>query len=215
MTVDASVLLGVDDLAALVDELAGRVGTDHPDGVVLLGVLKGALVFTADLARAISDVPVMVDFLAISRYAPDSGRVRILKDVDIEVAGRDVVLVEDLVDTGLTLAYLLGHLDAREPRSLEVCTLLDRPERRIVPIEPRYVGETVPADAFVVGYGLHVGERYRNLPFVLQVDREGLAAEPEGCLAWYEGGPDHRAGAGEGSGKPDARLAHEYERRRP
>ena len=215
MTVDASVLLAVDDLAALVDALALRLATDHPDGVVLLGVLKGALVFTADLARAISDVPVVVDFLSISRYAPDSGRVRILKDVDIEVAGRDVVLVEDLVDTGLTLAYLLGHLGAREPRSLEVCTLLDRPERRIVPIEPRYVGETVAADAFVVGYGLHVGERYRNLPFVLQVDREALSAEPEGCLAWYEGGPDHRVAAEEGSAKPDARLAHEYERRRP
>jgi hypoxanthine phosphoribosyltransferase len=215
VTVDASVLLAADDLAALVDELALRITTDHAEGIVLLGVLKGALVFTADLARAISDVPVTVDFLSISRYAPDSGRVRILKDVDIEVAGRDVVIVEDLVDTGLTLAYLLGHVGAREPRSLEVCTLLDRPERRIVPIEPRYVGETVPADAFVVGYGLHVGERYRNLPFVLQVDREALAAEPAGCLAWYEGDPDHRAGAGEGSAKPDARLAHEYERRRP
>jgi hypoxanthine phosphoribosyltransferase len=215
VTIDASVLLGVDDLAAMVDQLAGRVARDHPDGVVLLGVLKGALVFTADLARAISDVPVVIDFLSISRYAPDSGRVRILKDVDIEVAGRDVVLVEDLVDTGLTLAYLLGHVGAREPRSLEVCTLLDRPERRIVPIEPRYVGEKVPADAFVVGYGLHVGERYRNLPFVLQVDREGLAAEPEGCLAWYEGDPEYPARAGEGPGNADARLAHEYERRRP
>jgi hypoxanthine phosphoribosyltransferase len=215
VTVDASVLLGVDDLANLVDALAVRVATDHSDGVVLLGVLKGALVFTSDLARAISEVPVTIDFLSISRYAPDSGRVRILKDVDLEISGRDVVLVEDLVDTGLTLAYLLGHLGAREPRSLEVCTLLDRPERRIVPIEPRYVGETVPADAFVVGYGLHVGERYRNLPFVLQVDREALTAEPTGCLAWYEGAPDHRAAAGEGSARPDARLADEYERRRP
>jgi hypoxanthine phosphoribosyltransferase len=214
VTVDAGVLLAADDLAALVDELAARVGADHPDGVVLLGVLKGALVFTADLARAI-DVPVMLDFLSISRYAPDSGRVRILKDVDIEVAGRDVVLVEDLVDTGLTLAYLLGHVGAREPRSIEVCTLLDRPERRIVPIEPRYVGATVAADAFVVGYGLHVGERYRNLPFVLQVDRAALAAEPAGCLAWYEGGPDRSAAAEEGAPNPDARLAHEYERRRP
>lgn len=201
MTVDAGVLLGEDDLAAVVDELAARISADHPEGVVLLGVLKGALVFTSDLARAISDVPVIVDFLSISRYAPESGRVRILKDVDIEVAGRDVVLVEDLVDTGLTLAYLLGHVGAREPRSLEVCTLLDRPERRIVPIEPRYVGETVPADAFVVGYGLHVGERYRNLPFVLQVDREALAAEPAGCLAWYEGGPRSSGRGGSRIGK--------------
>ena len=103
--------------------------------MVLVGVLKGALVFTADLARAVQDVPVVVDFLAISRYAPDSGRVRILKDVDVDLAGRDVVVVEDLVDTGLTLAYLLGHLESSRPRTLDVCTLIDRPERRIVPTE--------------------------------------------------------------------------------
>jgi len=148
-------------------------------------VLKGALVFSADLARAIRQVPVTLDYLGISRYAPDSGRVRILKDLDVEIEGRDVVVVEDLVDTGLTLAYLLGHVRERGPRRLEVCTLLDRPERRIVPLEPRYVGQTVPGDAFVVGYGLHVGERYRNLPVVLEVDRDGILADPEAGLAWY------------------------------
>ena len=217
MTVDARVLLTRDELRARVRALAARVTEDHPDGVVLVGVLKGALVFTADLARAVAGIPLVLDFLAISRYAPDSGRVRILKDVDVEIAGQDVVVVEDLVDTGLTLAYLLGHLESLRPRTLRVCTLLDRPERRIVPTEVRYVGEEVPGDAFVVGYGLHVGERYRNLPFVLQVDREALDADPAGCLGWY-GALDPRSAAtspeaGADLQNPDAMVADELERR--
>lgn len=219
MTVEARVLLTRDDLRARVSALAARVAEDHPDGVVLVGVLKGALVFAADLARALVDVPVVLDFLAISRYAPDSGRVRILKDVDVEIAGRDVVVVEDLVDTGLTLAYLLAHLEPLRPRALDVCTLLDRPERRIVPTDVGYVGAELPGDAFVVGYGLHVGERYRNLPFVLQVDREALDADPDGCLAWYRAA-DPRPGAtapdpGDEPENPDAMVADELERRRP
>ncbi len=185
MTVAARVLLDRPAIEERVEQLAGAISADHPEGVVLVVVLKGALVFSADLARAIRQVPVTLDYLGISRYAPDSGRVRILKDLDVEVEGRDVVVVEDLVDTGLTLAYLLGHVRERGPRRLEVCTLLDRPERRIVPLEPRYVGQTVPGDAFVVGYGLHVGERYRNLPVVLEVDRDGILADPEAGLAWY------------------------------
>jgi hypoxanthine phosphoribosyltransferase len=217
VTVDARVLLTRDDLRGRVATLARHVATDHGDGVVLIGVLKGALVFTSDLARAITDVPVVLDFLAISRYAADSGRVRILKDVDVDIAGRDVVVVEDLVDTGLTLAYLLGHLGSLRPRSLDVCTLIDRPERRIVPTDVRYVGEVVPGDAFVVGYGLHVGERYRNLPFVLQVDREALDADPGGCLEWYST-PDARgAQVPDGGDEPerrDAMVADELERRR-
>jgi hypoxanthine phosphoribosyltransferase len=186
VTVPARVLLDRVAIARTVERLAGDIAADHPDGVVLVAVLKGALVFSADLARALRDVPVTLDYLGISRYAPDSGRVRILKDLDVDVAGRDVVVVEDLVDTGLTLAYLLGHLREREPRRVEVCTLLDRPGRRIVPLEPRYVGAVVPADAFVVGYGLHVGERYRNLPVVLEVDREAIVADPAGGLGWYD-----------------------------
>jgi hypoxanthine phosphoribosyltransferase len=217
VTVDARVLLTRDDLRGRVERLARHVSTDHVDGVVLIGVLKGALVFTSDLARAITDVPVVLDFLAISRYAADSGRVRILKDVDVDIEGRDVVVVEDLVDTGLTLAYLLGHLGSLRPRSLDVCTLIDRPERRIVPTDVRYVGEEVPGDAFVVGYGLHVGERYRNLPFVLQVDRDALDADPAGCLEWY-GNPDARRAqapeSGDESERRDARVADEVERRR-
>ncbi len=172
-----------------VDALAERIASDHPRGVVLVGVLKGALLFTADLARALGRlVPApetLVDFLAISRYAPDSGRVRLLRDVDVDVVDREVVLVEDLVDTGLTSAYLLEHLRSLGPRSVELCALLDRAERRVVPVAPRYVGATIPGDAFVLGYGLHVGERYRNLPMVVRADRELLDADPDACLACY------------------------------
>jgi hypoxanthine phosphoribosyltransferase len=189
VTLGARVLLDRDALEAHTTRLAREIEGDHPGGVVLVAVLKGALVFSSDLARQIRDVPVLLDYLGISRYAPDSGRVRILKDLDLEVAGRDVVVVEDLVDTGLTLAYLLSHLRARGPRRLDVCTLLDRPDRRIVPLEPRYVGAMIPGDAFVVGYGLHVGERFRNLPFVVEADREALLDVPEAGLAWYEAPP--------------------------
>jgi hypoxanthine phosphoribosyltransferase len=186
---DTEVVLGRVGLAERVQRLGDSIALDHPDGVVLVGVLKGALVFIADLVRAIGRAPtpceVMIDFLAISRYAPDSGRVRILKDLDLDVADRDVVVVEDLVDTGLTLAYLLEHLRGRGARTVDVCTLLDRPERRIVPIVPRYVGEEIPGDAFVVGYGLHVGERYRNLPVIVRVDARTVTADPDAYLALY------------------------------
>ena len=179
------VLLDEEQLAARVAGLAARIAADHPDGVVLVGVLKGALVFLADLARAIRGVDVQLDFLAISRYAPDSGRVRILQDLELDVAGRDVVLVEDLVDTGLTLAYLLQHVRDRGPRRVEVCALLDRAARRIVPLDVRYVGVEVAGDAFVLGYGLHYAERYRNLPVVVEADRAAVAADPDAYLALY------------------------------
>jgi hypoxanthine phosphoribosyltransferase len=179
------VLLDREQLAACVTGLAAQIASDHPGGVVLVGVLKGALVFLADLARAIQAVDVQLDFLAISRYAPDSGRVRILQDLELDVAGRDVVLVEDLVDTGLTLAYLLEHVRDRNPRSVEICALLDRAARRIVPLDVRYVGIEVPGDAFVLGYGLHYAERYRNLPFVLEVDRATVADDPDAYLSVY------------------------------
>lgn len=179
------VLLDQDALRTRVDALAARIAADHPDGVILVGVLKGALVFLADLARAIRGIDVQLDFLAISRYAPDSGRVRILQDLDLDVAGRDVVLVEDLVDTGLTLAYLLGHVRERGPRRLDVCALLDRVERRIVPLEVRYVGIEVPGDAFLLGYGLHYAERYRNLPVVVEADLAAVLADPDAYLDAY------------------------------
>lgn len=181
------VLVDRDALARHVERIAGQIATDHPDGVVLVGILKGALIFLADLARAINDVDVTVDFLAISRYAPDSGRVRILKDLDIDVEGRDVVLVEDLVDTGLTLAYLLAHVRERSPRALDVCTLLDRPARRIVPQPVRYVGQEIP-DVFVLGYGLHHADLYRNVPYIVEADRRVVLERPAAYVDALYGG---------------------------
>jgi hypoxanthine phosphoribosyltransferase len=184
----APVLLDEAAIAALVERLATEIAADHPDGVVLVGVLKGALLFVADLARAIRGIDVAVDFLAISRYAPDSGRVRILKDLDLDVGGRDVVVVEDLVDTGLTLAYLLQHVQDRHPRHLDVCALLDRSARRIVPLPLRYVGRELPDDTFVLGYGLHVEERYRNLSVVIRGERSVAAEDPAAYLPYYHRG---------------------------
>jgi hypoxanthine phosphoribosyltransferase len=165
-----------------VTRVAAEIAADHPDGVVLVGVLKGALIFLADLARALTTIEVAVDFIAISRYAPDSGRVRILHDVDLDLTGRDVILVEDLVDTGLTIAYLLDHLRARGPRELDVCALLDRTARRIVPLQVRYVGSSLP-DVFVLGYGLHLADLYRNVPRVVEADRSVVQHDPGAYVA--------------------------------
>lgn len=181
MTEVASVLFGREDIRRRVQELGRSIAEDYAGREpVLVTVLKGGAVFLADLMRS---TPLVVEphFMAISRYgdAKESlGRVRILLDVDIDVAGRDVLLVEDIVDTALTLRYLLGVLRARGPSSLEVCTLLDKAVRRIVPLAPRYVGFECP-DRFVVGYGLDFQERYRNLPDIVQVhDLDALAADP-------------------------------------
>jgi len=174
-------------IAATVARLAAEITADHPDGVVLVGVLKGASIFLADLARAVHDVDVAIAFIAISRYAPDSGRVRILHDVDLDLTGRDVVLVEDLVDTGLTLGYLVKHLEAQGPRRVDVCTLLDRPARRILPVDVRYVGVEIP-DVFVLGYGLHRADLYRNVPRVVVADKDVVATTPDAYVdALYAG----------------------------
>ena len=178
------VLLDRDALQAAVERVAREIERDFPDGVVLVGVLKGALLFCADLARAIRAVDVLVDFLAISRYAPDSGRVRIVCDVSLDLSGRDVVLVEDLVDTGLTASFLAGYVEALGARRVELCTLLDRPARRFLPVQPRYVGAVVD-DVFVLGGGLHHRDRYRNLPVVLEVDRATVTADPDVHLRWF------------------------------
>jgi hypoxanthine phosphoribosyltransferase len=173
-----NVLLDQTAIARHVRRLGQEIAEDHPDGVVLVGVLKGALIFLADLVRAVPDIAVEVDFMSISRFAPDSGRVRILHDLETDIGGRDVVIVEDIVDTGLTLAYLSGQLEARGPRRLHTCTLLDRPSRRIVPQEVRYRG-VVLTNEYVLGYGLHVRDLYRNVPYVIAADRDVLFARPD------------------------------------
>jgi hypoxanthine phosphoribosyltransferase len=172
------VLLDADDIAQHVQRLGREIGDDHPDGVLLVGVLMGALIFLADLVRAIDHTNVEVDFMSISRFAPDSGRVRILHDLGTDITGRDVVVVEDIIDTGLTLAYLMGQLEARAPRRLNACALLDRPARRIVPQAVRYRGVEL-SDEYVLGYGLHVRDLYRNVPYVVTADRDVLVGRPD------------------------------------
>ncbi len=172
------VLLDPAAIAHHVRRLGLEIAEDHPDGVVLVGVLKGALIFLADLVRAIPDIVVEVDFMSISRFAPDSGRVRILHDLERDIGGRDVVIVEDIIDTGLTLAYLSAQLGARGPHRLRACTLLDRPARRIVPQEVRYRGVEL-TNEYVLGYGLHVHDLYRNVPYVIAADRDVLVARPD------------------------------------
>ena len=169
------------ELAETVTRLAAEIDRDHPDGVVLIGVLKGSVFFMADLVRAIT-VPCEVDFMAISHFAPDSGRVRIVKDLESDIAGRNVVLVEDIVDTGLTLSYLLTQLAARGPASLEVCALLDRSRRRIVPLPTRYCGVVIE-DVFMLGYGLDFAERYRNHPGLVIGDVRVLERDPDAYVS--------------------------------
>ncbi len=169
------------ELAETVTRLAAEIDRDHPDGVVLIGVLKGSVFFMADLVRAIT-VPCEVDFIAISHFAPDSGRVKIVKDLDGDIAGRNVVLVEDIVDTGLTLSYLLTQLAARGPASLEICALLDRSRRRIVPLPTRYCGAVIE-DVFMLGYGLDFAERYRNHPGLVIGDVRVLERDPDAYVS--------------------------------
>ncbi|HEY8498219.1 MAG TPA: hypoxanthine phosphoribosyltransferase [Limnochordales bacterium] len=162
------VLIDEQRIAQRVRALGRQISADYAGREpVLIGILKGAVLFLADLLRALS-IHASVDFMAISSYGSgtqSSGVVRILKDLDHPIAGRDVLIVEDIVDTGLTIRYLLDNLRSRRPASLRVCVLLDKRERRQVPVELDYVGFEIP-DRFVVGYGLDYAERYRNLPFI-------------------------------------------------
>lgn len=185
MTEVASVLFGREDIRRRVEMLGRTITGDYVGREpVLVTVLQGGAMFLADLSRVI-DLRVEPHFMAITRYgdAEESlGRVQILLDLDVDLTGRDVILVEDIVDTGLTSRYLLNVLRARGPASLEVCTLLDKSARRIVPLEPRYVGFDCP-DRFVVGYGLDFLQRYRNLPDILQVhDVAALKADPDALM---------------------------------
>ena len=155
-------------LQGRIAELGAEISRDYAGrDLLLVGVLKGAVFFLADLMRELS-VPCEIDFMAISSYGAgtdSSGVVRILKDLDMNISGRDVLVVEDIIDSGLTLSYLMRSLTARKPASLEVCTLLTKPERREVDVPVRYVGFEIP-NRFVIGYGLDFDQRYRNLPYV-------------------------------------------------
>ena len=169
------ILVQPDDLRRRVEALGAQISADYGDkDLLMVCVLKGAVFFLADLMRHV-DVPCEVDFMAVSSYGSatdSSGVVRILKDLDRPIAGRDVLIVEDIVDSGLTLQYLLRNLGAREPASLEVCALLTKPERRKVELPTRYVGFEIP-DRFAIGYGLDHAERYRNLPYVAALALDG------------------------------------------
>jgi len=162
------ILVQADDVRRRVRELGAEIGRDYADkDLLLVGILKGAVFFLADLMRAL-DIPCEVDFMAVASYGSatdSSGVVRILKDLDQPIAGRNVLIVEDIVDSGLTLQYLLRNLGARDPASVDVCALLTKPDRRKVELDPRYVGFEIP-DRFAIGYGLDHAERYRNLPYV-------------------------------------------------
>lgn len=162
------ILVDEQQIARRVAELGRQIGEDYAGRpLVLICILRGAVVFAADLLRAIR-IPVTIEFMAISSYGNNvqsSGVVRILKDLDGPIEGKDVLIVEDIIDSGLTLAYLLENLRSRRPNSLEVCVLLDKQVPRTVELPVRYTGFTIP-DAFVVGYGLDYAEKYRNLPYV-------------------------------------------------
>jgi hypoxanthine phosphoribosyltransferase len=162
------IIVQQDDLAHRVRELGREISADYVGrDLLLVGVLKGAMFFLSDLMRHL-EVPCEVDFMAVASYGSStdsSGVVRILKDLDASIEGRDVLIVEDIVDSGLTLQYLLRTLSARNPKSLEVCALLTKPERRKVELPIRYVGFEIP-NSFAIGYGLDHAERYRNLPYV-------------------------------------------------
>jgi hypoxanthine phosphoribosyltransferase len=162
------VLIDEDRLQARIHELGAQLSEDYAGRELLLvGVLKGAVFFMADLMRHIT-VPCEIDFMAISSYGAStdsSGVVRILKDLDINIDGRHVIVVEDIIDSGLTLSYLMRNLEAREPATLEICALLTKPDRREIDVPVRYIGFEIP-NRFVIGYGLDFAERYRNLPYV-------------------------------------------------
>jgi hypoxanthine phosphoribosyltransferase len=177
----ARILHDRDALARTVARLGTELSDAYPEGVLLVAVLKGSLPFVADLARQVT-VPCEIDFLGISTYTEGTGRVRIVKDLDHDVHGRHLVLVEDIVDTGLTCTYILGELGRRGPLSLEVCTLFDRRVRRIVPVPVRFSGFEA-TDDLLLGYGLDVAGRYRNLPFVAAGDPRTLESDPDAYVA--------------------------------
>ena len=172
------ILIEEEQLQERIRELGREISADYAGrDLLLIGVLKGAVFFMADLMRTLT-IPCEIDFMAISSYGAQtdsSGVVRILKDLDINIEGRHVLVVEDIIDSGLTLSYLMRNLEAREPASLEVCSLLTKPDRREIDVPVRYIGFEIP-NRFVIGYGLDFAERYRNLPYVGVLDLELVPA---------------------------------------
>jgi hypoxanthine phosphoribosyltransferase len=177
------VLITADEISDKAAELGKQITEDYRGkDLLLVGVLKGGFMFMADLAREVH-LPIEFDFMAVSSYGSatkSSGVVRILKDLDYEISGRHVLLVEDIIDSGLTISYLLRYLEARRPKSLEICSLLWKKGEQAVPLDVRYPGFAIPA-RFVVGYGLDYAERYRNLPYigVLKPSAYGAEGTPE------------------------------------
>jgi len=167
-------LISKEEISSRASEMAAEITRDYQGkDLVMVGVLKGAFVFLADLARRV-ELPLEIDFVAVSSYGADtesSGVVRIVKDLDLDISGKHVLLVEDIVDTGLTLAYLVQMLKQRGPASVEVCALLNKPDTRKVDIEVKYCGFEVPP-LFVVGYGLDFAEKYRQLPYVVALEEQ-------------------------------------------
>ena len=164
----AEILYTEDQLAEIVARMGRQISEDYRDkNLFMISVLKGSLIFMADLMRAVT-IPCSIDFLSVSSYGAGTtttGAVRILKDLDDSREGKDLLIVEDILDSGVTLSFLMKNLSARNPRSIRLCTLLDKPERRKVDIHADYVGAQVP-DEFIVGYGLDYAEKYRNLPYI-------------------------------------------------
>ncbi len=163
-----SVLFSQEDLAAMVARLGEQISRDYKDkNLLLVSILKGSVVFMSDIMRSI-DIPCRIDFMAVSSYGSgikSSGSVKIIKDLDLDLQGYDLLIVEDILDSGRTLSSLMEILSTRKPKSIEICTLFDKPERREADVYAKYIGAEVP-DAFIVGYGLDYDEKYRNLPFV-------------------------------------------------
>jgi len=182
---EVSVLYSASVIRTRVRELGEAIARDYAGREpILVALLKGGVMFLADLFRAIEG-HVRIDFMSISPYGPEgTGVVRIMKDLELDIMGQDVIVVEDIVDTGLTLSYLLSVLQARQPASVEVCALLDKSVRRIAPLEIRYRGFDCP-DQFVIGYGLDYGQRYRNLPFILSIPNPAALSDDPGLVLPY------------------------------
>ena len=163
-----NVIIDENRLKLIISELGRKISEDYKDkNLLLVSVLKGSVVFMADLMRAIK-IPCSVDFMCVSSYG---NGVKIVKDIDINLKGYDLLIVEDILDSGLTLSYLEEILSARNPASIKICTLLDKPSRHMTDIKPDYVGAVVP-DVFIIGYGLDYDEKYRNLPYVAEIDEK-------------------------------------------